>query len=348
MSLELPLRLAMTSSKSAPDCAHCPWADPETKLPRHEPVMGVFPANPIGVLVGEGPGAEEVEKKEPFVGRTGQWLDDRLSENDLNRGKLVVINAQGCQPPKGLKTDDTMRAATKACHPLFMAQYEKYKTLPVLAMGKWASSAVNNLKPITIETGRGFIRDNLLATWHPTYAAFYNPWKAGEFVNDLQRFKRMLEGKLEPAPTVIRRGTVQDFISLASSPWARQVGLSVDLETRAGAGRPAHEGKDPYRAVIKTIALGIPDLGIGYWWGSDTKVQNVIIRILQDPKLAKVWHNGWMFDQPICIRHGVHPVNCRDTRDMRRAVSATSRLSLRFLTSVHTDFAPWKETEDDK
>ncbi len=334
---------------SKPDCANCPWSDPETKLPRHPPVLGSLPvSSPIGMLVGEGPGSEEVEKGQPFVGRTGQWLDDRLDENELPRSKLVLLNAQACQPPKGMKNDDTMRAATKACRPLFMSQFEPYAKLPTLAMGKWASAAANDGHPITIETGRGFIRNNLLVTWHPTYAAFYNPWKAGEFVNDLQRFKRMLSGKLEPEPTVINHGTVQDFISLAQSDWAQTHGISVDLETRAKPNRPAHEGKDPYRAAIRTIALGIPDLGIGYWWGSDSKIQATIIRILEDPKLTKIWHNGWMFDQPICVRHGVYPVNCRDTRDMRRAVSATSRLSLRHLTSIHTDFTPWKEVDDDK
>lgn len=338
----------MFQSNTKPDCAHCPWADPETKAPRHEPVLGVFPSNPKGVLIGEGPGNDEVEKGTPFVGRTGQWLDDRLEENDLDRSSLVIINAQACNPPKGAKTDATMREATKCCEPLFISQYKPYAKLPTLAMGKWASAAANEGKPITVETGRGFIRSNLLVTWHPTYAAFYNPWKAGEFVNDLQRFKRMLSGQLEAEPQVIINPTVQDFISLTQSPHAKTHGIACDLETGPAMGRPSHEGKDPYRAVIRTIALGIPDLGIAFWWGSNSTIQNTIIRILEDPSIVKIFHNGWMFDQPILRRFGVNPVNCRDTRDMRRAVSATSRLSLRFLTSIHSDFAPWKETEDDK
>lgn len=327
-----------------PDCANCPWADPETKAPRHEPVLGAFPSKAIGCLVGEGPGSEEVEKHEPFVGRTGQWLDDRLEENELNRYSLAVVNAQGCQPPKALKNDNTMREATKCCYPLFISQYEKYSKLPTLAMGKWAGAAVNNLKPITVETGRGFVRNNLLLTYHPTYAAFYNPWKAGEFVNDLQRFKRMLSGKLEPAPTTIIKPTVADYQKLAQSGLA----LACDIETRAMPGRPDYEGKDPYRAGLRTIALGTPMLGIAYWWGSDSKVQRVIINILEDSKVIKIFHNGWMFDQPVLIRYGIKVQNARDTRDMRRAVSATSRLSLRHLASIYSDFAPWKENEDEK
>lgn len=310
--------------------------------------MGTVPSNPIGVLVGEGPGNEEVEQKQPFVGRTGQWLDDRLHENGLDRSRLAVLNAQGCQPPKGEKNDNNMREATKCCAPLFDSQYHTLRELPILAMGKWASAAANGGKPITVETGRGFIRDNLLVTWHPTYAAFYNPWKAGEFVNDLERFKRMLTGKLEHPPRVIIRPSVQDIISLAQSAHARTHGLSCDLETAAAPGRPAHEGKDPYRAIVRTIALGVPDLGIAYWWGSNTAVQQAIINILGNPTLVKIFHNGWMFDQPILRRYGINIVNVRDTRDMRRAISATSRLSLRHLTSIYSDFAPWKETDDSK
>ncbi len=330
--------------EAKPDCAHCPWADPETKAPRHPPVMGVFPTNPIGVLVGEGPGQEDIDKKEPLVGRTGIWLDERLQENNLDRSKLVVLNAQGCQPPKGLKTDDTMRAATKCCAPLFDSQFQPYSKLPVLAMGKWASSAANGGRPITVETGRGFIRQNLLVTWHPTYAAFYNPWKAGEFVNDLARFKRMLDGVLESSPLTIIKPTVADFTKLAKTG----LPIAVDIETRANNGREAYEGKDPYRAGLRTIAMGTPNLGIAYWWGSNPKVQAVIKKILEDPTITKVFHNGWMFDQPVLVRYGINCKNVRDTRDMRRAVSATSRLSLRHLASIYSDFAPWKEQEDDK
>ena len=331
-----------------PDCANCPWADPKTKTPRHSPVLGVFPSEPIGVLVGEGPGSEEVDKGTPFVGRTGTWLDERLQENELDRSKLVIINAQACQSVKELKSDDTMRAATKCCAPLFNSQFVAYKHLPILAMGKWGGAAANNGKPITVETGRGFIRGNLLVTWHPTYAAFYNPWKAGEFINDLQRFKRMLTGKLEGPPRIIIKPTIEDINVLVRTPFAKKFGIACDIETRAHHGRPAYEGKDPYRAALRTIAIGIPDLGIAYWWGSNTVVQRAIIRILEDPTILKIFHNGWMFDQPVLTRYGIKVRNAKDTRDGRRAVSATSRLSLRHLTSIYSDFPPWKELEDDK
>ncbi len=323
-----------------PNCAECPFKDPQTGGPRHRPVLGVGPKDATAVLVGEGPGSEEAERGEPFVGRTGQWLNARLQENGLDRDDLYILNGQGCQPPKGMKTDSNMGAAAHCCLPLFKHQFQPHTHRPVLAMGKWAGFAANGGKAITVETGRGFIRKNLLVTWHPTYAAFYNPWKAGEFVNDLQRFKRLIEGKLEQPPEVVIRPSLRDLARLAGAPV-----LACDIETRAPPGKPAHWGKDPTRAELRTIALGTSSLGISYWWGSDLAVQRAIVRILVDPNVLKVFHNGYFFDLRVLARYDVKPNPVIDTRDMRRAVSATSRLSLRYLTSIYSDFAPWKEDE---
>lgn len=334
---------------SKPDCAACPFRS-DKGGPRHKPVLGAAPFHAKAVLVGEGPGHQEVEEGTPFVGRTGQWLDQRLYAVGLDREDLAVLNATACEPPKGMKTDANMGAATHCCRPLFDEQYQPFKRLPVLAMGKWATQAVTGGRAIAVETGRGFVRDigpglgNLIVTWHPTYAAFHNPWKAGEFVTDLERFKRLIDGTLEAAPKTIihpKVGDVARVMALAH----KQGAVAVDIETRAGHERPAYEGKDPTRAELRTIALGTPDLGVAYWWGSDQSVQRVICAHLHDKTIVKVFHNGYFFDLRVLERYGIRPEPVMDTRDMRRAVSATSRLSLRFLASIYSDFAPWKEDE---
>lgn len=297
--------------------------------------------------MGESPGADEVENQEVFTGRTGRWLTDRLSESGIKRDDLTLINAIGCQPPKGMKTDTNMGHAAVACYPMFASQYAPYAGRPVLMMGKWAAWAANEQRNITIETGRGFIRplpngSQGEVTWHPTYAAYHNPWKRGEFTNDVDRFARLMQGKLEPAPTTLIRPTVSALNALLRE--ANGV-LAVDIETRAPHGQPPHLGKDPTRADLRTIAFGHATRGIAYWWGSDIKVQAWVLKVLANPKVLKVFHNGWFFDLRVLERFGAKVVNVMDTRDMRRAVSATSRLSLRFLASVYSDFAPWKEDE---
>lgn len=336
--------LAKARALALPTCNACPYAD--NGKPRHWPVLGEVPKTGTkcrGVLVGEGPGNDEVAEGRPFVGRTGKWLDECLDEVGLDRARLVVLNATACIPPQGLKTDANMGQAAKACRPLFDAQYAAFKLLPTLAMGKWAGFAANSGKALSVETGRGFVRyARLILTWHPTYARFYNPWKAGEFVTDLGRFKRLVEGRLERDPTTNIRPSIADVAALAKSKV-----LAVDIETRAEPGRPAHEGKDPTRAGLRTIALGNTLHGVAYWWGSNLGVQRAIARILADPSVLKIFHNGHFFDLRVLARYGVKVVNVADTKDMRRAVSATSRLSLRYLTSLYSDFAPWKELEAD-
>lgn len=326
-----------------PDCANCPFA--KDGKPQHKPVLGIRPPahQCSGVLVGEGPGAEEVSQDEPFVGKTGDWLKARLQESLLQYDDFAVLNATACQPPRGMKTDTNMGQAAHACYKLFDWQRTPYANKPTLAMGKWAGHAVNHGHTVTVDTGRGFIRPgNWLLTWHPTYAAFYNPWKAGEFINDVQRFRRLIHNTLERPPKVLIRPTVADIDKLVRG--SKNI-LAVDIETRAPHGQPSHLGKDPTRADLRTIALGTPNLGVAYWWGSEPAVQRAIIEVLQDPKVQKIFHNGWFFDLRVLERYHIHTVNVIDTRDMRRAVSATSRLSLRFLASVYSDFAPWKEDE---
>lgn len=370
-------RQAMTPQ---PDCENCPFA--QDGKPRHRVVLGEVcgrstpaPAHikymaggevnrPIGVLVGEGPGDEEVTQGRPFVGTTGKQLDVALELAGINRGRMAVLNVMACKPPKGMKNEENLRAATAACRPLFMDQYEPYKQLPTLAMGKFASAGVNGGKPISIEKGRGFVRGNLLVTWHPTYAFWHNPWKAGEFLNDLARFKRMLTGQLERPPEVIIKPTMGNLARLtvagrAFAKLLREVAGDVlpafdeaygcDIETRAPPGKPDWYGKDPTVADLKTIAFGTPDLGVAHWWGNgEPGIQRTLTGWLADPRVLIIGHNWHFFDGRVLARLGVKVTNVIDTRDLRRATSATSRLSLRHLVSITTDFAPWKETEDDK
>lgn len=358
--------------ETKPDCAACPFA--VNGKPRHQPVWGEVcgrsaklppTAKPEGVLIGEGPGEQEVTEQGVFKGSTGQQLDLALEQVGIIRKRHAVFNVMGCRPPKGMKTEDNLRAATAACRPLFMHQYERYAKLPTLAMGKWASAGANQGKPIGVMKGRGFVRGNLLVTWHPTYAFWHNPWSAGEFLNDLARYKRMLTGTLEPPPKVIIEPTLRDlhdfsfealqFAKLLKSLDTKHrlpafaLAMASDIETKPADGQPAYEGKDPTRAAMKAISFGTPMLAVSHWWGNGAPgVESKMIQWLRDPDILIIGHNYFFFDDRVQKRYGIRATNVIDTRDLRRAVSATSRLTLRFLTSVYSDFAPWKETEDDK
>ena len=83
---------------------------------RKKSVPGVGDPNADWLFVGEGPGAEEDAKGEPFVGQAGKLLDSMLAALGLARGANVYIaNVVKCRPP-GNRTPEPAEAA--ACRAL--------------------------------------------------------------------------------------------------------------------------------------------------------------------------------------------------------------------------------------
>ncbi|MFB6084425.1 MAG: uracil-DNA glycosylase family protein [Halorientalis sp.] len=82
--------LSVTECTRCPDLAEC----------RSRIVDGVGPADADLLFVGEGPGANEDEQGEPFVGRSGTVLDDALRDAGLARGDVRITNCVRCRPPE--------------------------------------------------------------------------------------------------------------------------------------------------------------------------------------------------------------------------------------------------------
>ena len=76
-------------------CERCPaLVDSRSRI-----VNGVGPADAEILFVGEAPGQQEDEEGEPFVGRSGQILDEVLRDNGLDRTVVRITNSVRCRPP---------------------------------------------------------------------------------------------------------------------------------------------------------------------------------------------------------------------------------------------------------
>jgi uracil-DNA glycosylase family 4 len=62
-------------------------------------VDGTGPADAAVLFVGEAPGAQEDEEGEPFVGRSGEVLDEKLRAQGLDRETVRITNCVRCRPP---------------------------------------------------------------------------------------------------------------------------------------------------------------------------------------------------------------------------------------------------------
>ena len=67
---------------------------------RSQIVNGVGPIDADLLFVGEAPGEQEDLEGEPFVGRSGQILDDVLAEFGLDRETVRITNCVKCRPPE--------------------------------------------------------------------------------------------------------------------------------------------------------------------------------------------------------------------------------------------------------
>ena len=78
------------------ECTRCPaLVDSRSRI-----VNGTGPEDADLLFVGEGPGANEDEQGEPFVGRSGSVLDDGLRAVGLAREDVRNTNCVRCRPPE--------------------------------------------------------------------------------------------------------------------------------------------------------------------------------------------------------------------------------------------------------
>ena len=68
------------------------------RFPDRKVVFGTGPAHPSVMLVGEAPGAKEVEEGRPFAGAAGKNLDEFLAATGLTRETLYISNVVKIRP----------------------------------------------------------------------------------------------------------------------------------------------------------------------------------------------------------------------------------------------------------
>lgn len=129
------------------DCQQCPaLADSRSQI-----VNGVGPADAEIVFVGEGPGANEDEDGEPFVGRSGTVLDDALRDAGLARGDVRITNSVRCRPPDNR---DPKTGELDNCRSYLAAELAAIDPSIVVVLGKVpAENLLDRSVAVTSEAG---------------------------------------------------------------------------------------------------------------------------------------------------------------------------------------------------
>ncbi len=165
---------------------------------RRQAVLGVGDLNPDWLFIGEGPGAEEDQKGEPFVGQAGKLLDNMLASLDIARGnKVYIANAVKCRPP-GNRTPEAAEMAT--CRPFLERQIALLKPKVIVLLGKAAVHTIlHDDKSLSALRGQRFEFAGIpvVVTYHPAYLLRNLPEKAKAW-EDLLFARRTLNQQVAP------------------------------------------------------------------------------------------------------------------------------------------------------
>jgi DNA polymerase len=145
---------------------------------RRQTVFGVGHPRAHWMVVGEAPGEQEDLQGEPFVGKSGQLLDNMLRAIGLSRSdaaganpgrQVYIANTVKCRPP-GNRNPEPEELAQ--CEPFLIRQVALVQPKMILAMGRFAvQSLLRSGEPIGRLRGRVHRYQGvpLIVTYHPAY-----------------------------------------------------------------------------------------------------------------------------------------------------------------------------------
>ncbi|HLG66666.1 MAG TPA: uracil-DNA glycosylase [Acidimicrobiales bacterium] len=169
-------------------CTRCGLAGGRTQV-----VFGVGHPGADLMLVGEGPGRDEDLAGEPFVGRSGQLLDQLLREElGMDRRACYIANVVKCRPPQNR---DPLPEEIEACRPFLRRQLELVEPRVVVTLGNVATRLLlGSTEGIRRLRGRSYAfgRGHLVPTYHPAAALRSGGTVLAEMRADLVRAKRLL------------------------------------------------------------------------------------------------------------------------------------------------------------
>ena len=132
-------------------------------------VFGVGNEQADWLFVGEGPGAEEDARGEPFVGHAGRLLDNMLLAIGLKRSEVYIANVVKCRPPDNRQPHASEVAA---CLLYLKRQIALIKPGIIVALGKTAASALLDTDA-SVASLRGRVLEYqgipLIVSFHPAY-----------------------------------------------------------------------------------------------------------------------------------------------------------------------------------
>ena len=145
-------------------CARCDLCKSRTRAVPGE-------GNPQAKLlfIGEGPGFHEDKQGRPFVGPSGQLLQELLKSINLKREDVFITNVVKCRPPENR---DPLPAEIDACNDYLDRQIAAIRPLVIVTLGRHSMAKFFSGEKISAIHGRARKKDGYICIpmFHPAAA----------------------------------------------------------------------------------------------------------------------------------------------------------------------------------
>jgi DNA polymerase len=171
------------------DCTRCPLAYGG----RHTVVFGDGDPAARLMFVGEGPGADEDAQGLPFVGKSGQLLNNMIAAMGLKREQVYIANIVKCRPPANRAPEP---AEANVCTQFLVRQMDVVQPEFVVALGATAAMYLLGVKQ-SLGSLRGRWHEvrgsRAIVTYHPAFL-LRDPRQKAEAWKDLQMVMAAMKG----------------------------------------------------------------------------------------------------------------------------------------------------------
>lgn len=143
------------------------------------------------MIIGEAPGEQEDLQGRPFVGRSGQLLQNLIDCYGFTEQDYHICNIAKCRPPQNRRPTPQ---EIHACKPLLAEQFRLVRPKVILLCGSTAYEAFFGEKPVMRDVRGFFIEKNgfyIMTTYHPAFA-LRNPRNKMPIYEDMGKVRAKL------------------------------------------------------------------------------------------------------------------------------------------------------------
>jgi len=168
------------------DCRRCRLSEKRKNI-----VFGAGDPHARLMFVGEGPGYDEDQTGEPFVGAAGGLLTKIIDAINHTRKQVYICNIIKCRPPGNR---NPMSDEIDTCFPFLKRQIASVKPDFICALGTFAAQTLLETKsPISKLRGSfyDYMGAKVLPTYHPAYL-LRNPDKKRDVWEDMKKLMKAM------------------------------------------------------------------------------------------------------------------------------------------------------------